>query len=91
MTVRRRASLLTPAQAAPSAEEIAARPELLKQMLQTASDNVYEHDIDMAVLVAFTPDGTPKIYHTYGRDLSMTEVARLFADISTMARKLSRK
>ncbi len=60
-------------------------------MLATVSDKVYEHDLEHAVIVGFTTKGAPCVYHTYGRDLDMAEVARLFTDIAALARKEARK
>ncbi len=87
----KRRSLLTPEKHAPSAEEIAARPQLLEQMLLKVVECINEHDLEMAVVVGLTPKGEPRIYHTYGRDLGMLEVAHLFGDLSTMARRAARK
>ncbi len=83
-------SLLLPEKAAPSAEEVAARPDLVKQMLSTVSDKVYEHDLEHAVIIGLTTQGAPKIYHTYGRDLPMKEVAQLLSDLAALARKAAK-
>lgn len=87
----KRRSLLMPEKAAPSKEEIAARPELVKQMLATASQNVDAHDLEFAIVVGITSTGGHKIYHSYGKDLPMEEVARLLTDLAAMARKAGRK
>ncbi len=91
MTIAKRRSLLTPEKAPPSAEEVAARPQLLEQMLLKVIELINEHDLEMAVVVGLTPKGEPRIYHTYGKDLGMLEVAHLFGDLSTLARKEARK
>ncbi len=90
MTPRRK-SLLTPTKAAPSAEEVAARPDVVKLLLEEAAKKVYDLDIEHAVLMGITTTGAPVLFHTYGQDLTMAEVARLFTDVAAMARKQARK
>ncbi len=74
----RRKSLLDPERPAPSAEEVAARPDLLKAMLAEVSEQVYPMDLEMGVLVCLTTTGEHRVFHTYGRDLPTEDVARLF-------------
>lgn len=87
----RRRSILEPLPALPSAEEVANRPELVKQMLKTASEHVNDMDIEHAVLIGLTPSGDTRLFHTYGRDLPMKDVASLLTDLATKARKQARK
>ncbi len=86
-----RKNMLTPVKAAPSAEEVAARPDVVKLMLEEAGKKVYDLDIEHAVLMGVTTKGAPVLFHTYGQDLTMAEVATLFTDVAAMARKQARK
>lgn len=87
MRARTRKSLLEPTPAAPTAEEIALRPELLRELFRTVRDIVTEHDLEHAVVIGITTTGAPRIYHSYGRDLPMKEVAKLLTDLAALARK----
>ncbi len=87
----RRKSALTPEKAAPSAEEVAARPDLVKLMVESFSERVYELDVEHAIILGITTTGAPVVFHTYGKDMSMTEVARMLQDASTAARKAARR
>ncbi len=86
-----RKSLLTPTKSLPSAQEVAARPDLVKELLKSVNENVYEHDLEYVVVIGITPSGDHKIYHSYGRDLPTNEVASLLTDLAAMARKAGRK
>ncbi len=79
-------SLLMPVKAAPSAQEIALRPELVKQMLATASSKVNEMGIEHAVIIGLTDTGSPHIFHTYGDKLPLEDVIQLLEDLATMGR-----
>ncbi len=84
----KRPSALVPPKAAPSPEEVAARPDLLKQMLKTIDDKVYEMDLEMALVLAFTTTGEIRLFHSYGRDLPPREVATLLTDAAAAARRM---
>lgn len=71
----------------PTAQEVALRPDLVKQMLTTAHGRVYEDEVEHALYIGLTPDGTPRVYHTWGKELTLLEVAQLLEDIATMARE----
>ncbi len=83
-----RPSALVPPKAAPSAEEVAARPELLKQMLRTIEAQVDPMDLEMALVLARTTDGAIRLFHSYGRDLPPKEVAQLLTDAALAARRM---
>lgn len=80
-------SLIAATERQPTEQEIALRPELVKQMLNTVSQYVNEHDIEHAVVVGITTDGNPRLYHSYGKDLALGDVAQLLEDIAALARK----
>lgn len=84
-------SLLMPVPPAPTAQEVAMRPELVRQMCETIRDKVNDMDIEHMVSIGITCDGAPRIFHTYGRDLPLLEVAQLLEDIATMAREQDAK
>lgn len=77
--------------AAASAEEIALRPDLVKELLKTVSDKVYEHDVEHVIVVGITPTNQLRLYHSYGKDLPMNELATQLTTIATLARKQGRK
>ncbi len=79
---------LVPPKAAPSPEEVAARPDLLKQMLKTIDEKVYDMDLEMAIVLAFTSTGEIRLFHSYGRDLPPREVAQMLTDAATAARRM---
>lgn len=70
----------------PTSEEVALRPELVRQMLEQVKEVVNEHDLEHMVMVGITTDGAPRVYHTYGKDLPMGEVRKLLADLAILAR-----
>ncbi len=78
-------SLLKTGTLAPSAQEIAARPELVKAMLTKVIECIYDHDLEHALVIGLTPTGDLKLYHTYGEKLSNNEVAALLRDIAKLA------
>ncbi len=88
---RRKPSVLTPEKAAPSAEEVAARPDLVKLMVEQFSERVYEMDIEHAIIMGITTTGAPVVFHSYGKDLAMSDVARMLQDAATAVRKAGRK
>ncbi len=72
----------------PTAEEVALRGELVKEMLRTAVDKVDELDVEHAVFIGVTTSGAPIVFHTYGRDLPMKQVANMLEDLAKQARKV---
>ncbi len=87
----RKPSVLTPEKALPSAEEVAARPDLVKLMVEQFSGRVYEMDIEHAIIMGVTTAGSPVVFHSYGKDLPMSDVARMLQDAATAVRKAGRK
>lgn len=70
----------------PTAEEVALRPELVKQLLSTVGRYVDQHDLEHMVAIGITTDGSPRVYHSYGSDLPLTDVAQLLEDLAALTR-----
>lgn len=75
----------------PTSEEVALRPELVRKMLETVSEFVDLHGLEHAVVIGITEEGGTKIYHSYGRDLPMSEVVSLLEDIAAQGREQMEK